>query len=159
MLVEAWEQCKDADVLVESPPAMAGVHIAEALSMSPITKFRRPLILLQISPTSVPLRCHGPERHNIPTHSSAHQSKNLHVLMSHRKHNNARNSPTTDTDCYPPATFYLTMFSGSVRLDRSIGGERSVLDCVQRIWDIWLRQKSRSCTIFHLYVIAAFSLV
>lgn len=31
MLVESWEQCKDADVLLESPSAMAGVHIAEAL--------------------------------------------------------------------------------------------------------------------------------
>lgn len=35
MLVDAWEQCRDADVLIESPPAMAGVHIAEALSMYP----------------------------------------------------------------------------------------------------------------------------
>ena len=31
MLVDAWESCKDADVLLESPSAMAGVHIAEAL--------------------------------------------------------------------------------------------------------------------------------
>ncbi len=31
MLVESWDQCKDADVLLESPSAMAGVHIAEAL--------------------------------------------------------------------------------------------------------------------------------
>lgn len=31
VLVESWEQCKDADVLLESPSAMAGVHIAEAL--------------------------------------------------------------------------------------------------------------------------------
>jgi hypothetical protein len=31
VLVESWDQCKDADVLLESPSAMAGVHIAEAL--------------------------------------------------------------------------------------------------------------------------------
>ncbi|KAH9080484.1 hypothetical protein EDB83DRAFT_986243 [Lactarius deliciosus] len=31
LLVDSWEQCKDADVLLESPSAMAGVHIAEAL--------------------------------------------------------------------------------------------------------------------------------
>lgn len=31
LLVDAWECCKDADVLLESPSAMAGVHIAEAL--------------------------------------------------------------------------------------------------------------------------------
>jgi sterol 3beta-glucosyltransferase len=34
VLLESWEGCKDADVLLESPSAMAGVHIAEALSMS-----------------------------------------------------------------------------------------------------------------------------
>lgn len=34
MLVESWEQCRDAQVLLESPYAMAGVHIAEALSKS-----------------------------------------------------------------------------------------------------------------------------
>ena len=31
VLRDSWEQCKDADVLLESPSAMAGVHIAEAL--------------------------------------------------------------------------------------------------------------------------------
>ena len=31
VLVDSWKQCKDADVLLESPSAMAGVHIAEAL--------------------------------------------------------------------------------------------------------------------------------
>jgi sterol 3beta-glucosyltransferase len=31
VLVDSWEQCQDADVLLESPSAMAGVHIAEAL--------------------------------------------------------------------------------------------------------------------------------
>lgn len=31
LLVDAWECCRDADVLLESPSAMAGVHIAEAL--------------------------------------------------------------------------------------------------------------------------------
>ena len=33
VLLDSWEGCKDADVLLESPSAMAGVHIAEALSM------------------------------------------------------------------------------------------------------------------------------
>lgn len=31
VLADSWEQCQDADVLLESPSAMAGVHIAEAL--------------------------------------------------------------------------------------------------------------------------------
>ena len=31
VLVDSWGQCQDADVLLESPSAMAGVHIAEAL--------------------------------------------------------------------------------------------------------------------------------
>ena len=34
VLEDAWEACKDADVLLESPSAMAGVHIAEALGRS-----------------------------------------------------------------------------------------------------------------------------
>ena len=34
VLMDAWLQCHDADVLIESPSAMAGVHIAEALSKS-----------------------------------------------------------------------------------------------------------------------------
>ena len=34
VLADAWKQCQDADVLLESPVAMAGVHIAEALSES-----------------------------------------------------------------------------------------------------------------------------
>ena len=32
--MDAWENCRDAEVLLESPYAMAGVHIAEALSKS-----------------------------------------------------------------------------------------------------------------------------
>ena len=31
MLADAWKSCQDAEVLIESPYAMAGVHIAEAL--------------------------------------------------------------------------------------------------------------------------------
>ena len=34
VLVDSWENCKDADVLLESPSAFAGVHVAEALSTS-----------------------------------------------------------------------------------------------------------------------------
>lgn len=34
MLIDAWENCQDAEVLLESPYAMAGVHISEALSES-----------------------------------------------------------------------------------------------------------------------------
>jgi len=32
VLAESWIACQDAEVLLESPSAMAGVHIAEALS-------------------------------------------------------------------------------------------------------------------------------
>ena len=34
VLEDAWAGCQGADVLLESPSAMAGVHIAEALSPS-----------------------------------------------------------------------------------------------------------------------------
>ncbi|TDL23150.1 UDP-Glycosyltransferase/glycogen phosphorylase [Rickenella mellea] len=42
LLVDAWEQCKDADVLLESPSAMAGVHIAEALHIPYFRTFTMP---------------------------------------------------------------------------------------------------------------------
>jgi sterol 3beta-glucosyltransferase len=42
VLVDSWECCKDADVLLESPSAMAGVHIAEARSApNPVTGHTR----------------------------------------------------------------------------------------------------------------------
>jgi sterol 3beta-glucosyltransferase len=62
VLVDSWEQCKDAEVLLESPSVMAGVHIAEALrTLFPyaILFETRGLILLQISHTSGPLLCPG----------------------------------------------------------------------------------------------------
>ena len=62
VLVDSWEQCKDADVLLESPSAMAGVHIAEALRMLlPYTILctSRALILLQTFHTSGRLPCPG----------------------------------------------------------------------------------------------------
>jgi hypothetical protein len=39
VLEDSWKQCQDADVLIESPSAMAGVHIAEALSRSSLHSF------------------------------------------------------------------------------------------------------------------------
>ncbi|KAN0139921.1 UDP-Glycosyltransferase/glycogen phosphorylase [Lactarius tabidus] len=42
LLVDSWEQCKDADVLLESPSAMAGVHIAEALHIPYFRTFTMP---------------------------------------------------------------------------------------------------------------------
>ncbi len=43
LLVDSWEACHDADVLIESPSAMAGVHIAEGLAKKtgkPVPYFR-----------------------------------------------------------------------------------------------------------------------
>ncbi|KAK1230352.1 hypothetical protein PQX77_006562 [Marasmius sp. AFHP31] len=42
LLVEAWEACQGADVLLESPSAMAGVHIAEALHIPYFRTFTMP---------------------------------------------------------------------------------------------------------------------
>jgi len=42
LLVDSWGQCKDADVLLESPSAMAGVHIAEALHIPYFRTFTMP---------------------------------------------------------------------------------------------------------------------
>jgi sterol 3beta-glucosyltransferase len=33
VLVDSWNACQDADVLIESPSTMSGIHIAEALKI------------------------------------------------------------------------------------------------------------------------------
>lgn len=42
LLADAWEACRDAEVLLESPSAMAGVHIAEALGIPYMRTFTMP---------------------------------------------------------------------------------------------------------------------
>ncbi|KAG6891346.1 hypothetical protein C0992_008461 [Termitomyces sp. T32_za158] len=42
LLVDSWIACRDADVLLESPSAMAGVHIAEALGIPYFRTFTMP---------------------------------------------------------------------------------------------------------------------
>lgn len=40
--MDAWEACKDANVLIESPSAMAGIHIAERLRIPYFRAFTMP---------------------------------------------------------------------------------------------------------------------
>ncbi|WWC71508.1 uncharacterized protein I206_105466 [Kwoniella pini CBS 10737] len=42
LLIESWEACHDADVLIESPSTMAGIHIAEALKIPYFRAFTMP---------------------------------------------------------------------------------------------------------------------
>ncbi|RXK41092.1 hypothetical protein M231_01495 [Tremella mesenterica] len=42
LLLDAWNACQDADVLIESPSAMAGIHIAEALKIPYFRAFTMP---------------------------------------------------------------------------------------------------------------------
>lgn len=42
LLVTAWQACQDSDLLIESPSAMAGIHIAEALSIPYFRAFSMP---------------------------------------------------------------------------------------------------------------------
>ena len=42
LLVSAWKACQDSDVLIESPSAMAGIHIAEALGIPYFRAFTMP---------------------------------------------------------------------------------------------------------------------
>lgn len=42
LLKDSWHACKDADVLIESPSAMAGIHIAEALEIPYFRAFTMP---------------------------------------------------------------------------------------------------------------------
>ncbi|KAH7334669.1 hypothetical protein B0J17DRAFT_86825 [Rhizoctonia solani] len=42
LLLDSWKQCQDADVLIQSPSAMAGAHIAEALRIPFFHAFTMP---------------------------------------------------------------------------------------------------------------------
>lgn len=42
LLVSSWKACQDSDVLIESPSAMAGIHIAEALGIPYFRAFTMP---------------------------------------------------------------------------------------------------------------------
>ncbi|KAL4895558.1 sterol 3-beta-glucosyltransferase [Aspergillus ambiguus] len=42
LLASAWESCQDSDLLIESPSAMAGIHIAEALRIPYFRAFTMP---------------------------------------------------------------------------------------------------------------------
>nr|XP_019044752.1 hypothetical protein I302_06665 [Kwoniella bestiolae CBS 10118]OCF23682.1 hypothetical protein I302_06665 [Kwoniella bestiolae CBS 10118] len=42
LLLESWQACHDADVLIESPSTMAGIHIAEALKIPYFRAFTMP---------------------------------------------------------------------------------------------------------------------
>ncbi|KAI0474936.1 hypothetical protein GGR56DRAFT_487275 [Xylariaceae sp. FL0804] len=42
LLASAWEACQGSDILIESPSAMAGIHIAEALSIPYFRAFTMP---------------------------------------------------------------------------------------------------------------------
>ena len=42
LLTSAWKACKDTDILIESPSAMAGIHIAEALGVPYFRAFTMP---------------------------------------------------------------------------------------------------------------------
>ena len=42
LLTSAWKACQDSDILIESPSAMAGIHIAEALGIPYFRAFTMP---------------------------------------------------------------------------------------------------------------------
>ena len=42
LLISAWQACQDTDLLIESPSAMAGIHIAEALGIPYFRAFTMP---------------------------------------------------------------------------------------------------------------------
>ncbi|KAK4225682.1 family 1 putative glycosyltransferase [Podospora fimiseda] len=42
LLISAWEACQESDLLIESPSAMAGIHIAEALGIPYFRAFTMP---------------------------------------------------------------------------------------------------------------------
>lgn len=40
--LESWEACQGADILIESPSTMAGIHVAEALNIPYFRAFTMP---------------------------------------------------------------------------------------------------------------------
>lgn len=42
LLISAWKACQDSDILIESPSAMGGIHIAEALAIPYFRAFTMP---------------------------------------------------------------------------------------------------------------------
>lgn len=60
LLLDSWNACKDADVLIESPSTMSGVHIAEALQIPYFRAFTMPWTRTSAYPhafmVSVPFR-------------------------------------------------------------------------------------------------------
>lgn len=46
LLEEAWEGCRDANILISTPPALAGYHIAEKLKIRFINAFTMPCVMM-----------------------------------------------------------------------------------------------------------------
>jgi hypothetical protein len=69
---ESWAACQDADILIESPSTMAGIHVAEALGIPyfraftscvpPISRLATP-----VCADECPSQCPGPQRQRTPT--------------------------------------------------------------------------------------------
>lgn len=53
LLSSAWQSCQDSDVLIESPSAMAGIHIAEALRIPYFRGFSMPWTRTRAYPHAV----------------------------------------------------------------------------------------------------------
>lgn len=50
LLTSAWKACQDTDILIESPSAMAGIHIAEALGVPYFRAFTMPWTRTRVYP-------------------------------------------------------------------------------------------------------------
>lgn len=63
LLNDAWDACQDADVLIESPSAMAGIHISEALGIPYFRAFTMPWTRTSLYPQAfmVPAFEMGPQ--------------------------------------------------------------------------------------------------
>jgi sterol 3beta-glucosyltransferase len=54
LLNSSWEACQNSDLLIESPSAMGGVHIAEALQIPYYRAFTMPWVRTRAYPVSKP---------------------------------------------------------------------------------------------------------
>jgi sterol 3beta-glucosyltransferase len=55
LLESSWEACQGSDLLIESPSAMGGMHIAEALRIPYFRAFTMPWTRTRAYPVSLPL--------------------------------------------------------------------------------------------------------
>jgi len=94
LLRSSWEGCQNSDLLIESPSAMGGVHIAEALRIPYYRAFT--VCPLFVHDTSLTNRCRGRE-HELILYVSHLRSCAMLISSTHSRYRNTRRVERTIT--------------------------------------------------------------